>query len=306
MEIQNSKSKNKQSLRAKALQKYKSKFKNFLTFNFLIALLTFNFYLLTLPIYALEPTQIATPSSNLKLKLKALQDGIASRAAQLKTEVGNKLQNKAYVGFVKSQSTEAITLATNKGTKLINVNEYTEYVNQTKTTGTKSKAVKGVAVDEFIVALGDVDETSVLTAKKIVRLTSPKETGKKTIFGDVISIEGDTVTISTRQNQNITVSIGKNTTLETNKGQELSFEDIKLNRPIIVAGTSPKEGVIDAEFVYILPYTANFKPKVATSSAKVVTTLSDGEQQSNQSRSASPSAKPSPSGVKSKTKVSGD
>ncbi len=255
--------------------------------NFIAILLSFlilNSIFLILPIRAAEPTSIATSSPDLKAKLKALQDEVASRAAKLKSEVTKELQNKAYVGVIKSVSKDAITIATDKGTRLININDYTQYVNLVKSTG-KSKSSKDLVVDDYIVALGDVDETSVLTAKKIIKFTAPKEEERKTVFGEITSLEDSTLTITTKENQSITINVGTGTLFKTAKSQTASFADVKQNKPIIVAGVSPKSGVIDAEFIYILPYTSNFKPNTATPSAKVAT----------------PSATPKVSGSKSKT-----
>ena len=69
----------------------------------------------------------STPSADVQSKLKALQNEIASKAAKLKNEISKKLQNKAYIGVVKSKSSNTLTLATRSGTKVVNTNQDTIY-----------------------------------------------------------------------------------------------------------------------------------------------------------------------------------
>ena len=56
------------------------------------------------PAHALD----STPSAEIKTKLEALKQAIASKAAIIKQEINHKLQNKAYVGLVKTKSLSVI------------------------------------------------------------------------------------------------------------------------------------------------------------------------------------------------------
>ena len=219
------------------------------------------FSLFTTSTFALGPTNTASPSGDLKLKLKTLQEEIASRAAQLKTEVGKKLQNKAYIGFVKSKSNNSLTLATDKETRLISLNDYTRYANQVKTSGSsKNKTIKEVATDDYIAALGDVDDSGVLTAKKIIRLTPPKEEkDQPVIFGEVLSLENRTVTIQTKQSPKVTVRLSEEAVFQTSDKQSVSLDEVKVGQTVIVGGSS---------FIYLFS-ASPAKPKTSTPSAKV-------------------------------------
>ena len=202
----------------------------------------------------------STPSADVQSKLKALQNEIASKAAKLKNEISKKLQNKAYIGVVKSKSSNTLTLATRSGTKVVNTNQDTIYEPVKK---------GGIKEEDNIAALGDIDETEVLTARKIVILpatTYPLHT-KTILWGQILSISDELMTVQDKSGKNVAVSIAK----VTNKVQQ--------GQTIIVTGLPGKNEILNAQFIFIYPQTE--KSKIATPSAEA-------------SKSASPSAKKKP------------
>ncbi len=212
--------------------------------------------------YTLYPSYAATstPSADIQAKLKALMDGSASMAAtQLKNEVSKKLKNKAYVGIVKVKSDSLITLALESGTKMVTINEFTEYSG-------KKLSFKTIIEGDYLIALGDIDDNEVLTAKKIIRTTAPKEINRQFIFGTILSLGDNLITLQDKNNQNIIVTISRDTDFKGVKNQTLSFADLKAGYQIIVAGTSSKTGTLEAEFIYLPGYLT--PPKIATPSAK--------------------------------------
>lgn len=220
-----------------------------------LLIIIINLIILT-PTLALEPSTVATSSPELQVKLKALQNEIASKASQLKQEISKKLQNKAFVGFVKSKSTNSLTIATNTGTRIININEYTEFSGGTKT---KKFNLNSLETDNYLVALGDIDESEVLTAKKIIKL-DPEEVKRKVVFGTVTTLGEQTLTIKTVDGQKFNFSTGSKTIYQLEKAKA-GFDDIKLNKPIIVVGTESESSVPKARFIYILPYSPNIQPE---------------------------------------------
>ncbi len=196
-------------------------------------------------VHALDSTQSATQSADFKAKLKALQDEIASKAVQLKNEISKKLQNKAYVGFVKSVSLASLNIEVKNATKTATINEFTQFTS-------KGKIIKSVTIGDWVAALGDVDETGNLTAKKIVKMAPPKEIEEKIIYGIVLSSGDNRITIRDKAKQNYTLAINNDTIFKTDKNQDTAFEDIIINKPIIVAGTLLKDKIIQARFIYII------------------------------------------------------
>lgn len=224
-------------------------------------LLLITYYVL--PINAAESTSSAT----VREKLEALKEEIASKAAKLKQEINLKLQNKAYIGSVKTKTENSITLATPAGAKIISINEDTTYENFDSKVKTKF-SFKTLTEENYIAALGDIDDTGVLTAKKIILHTSSNN--KKELFwGQIIAISDTLLTIKNKAGKNISVAIDKDTIFQ--KGQnEILLSKIKLNDTVSVSGYNEEE-LFEASLIYIQTPLVSTKQSVATKSAKVAT-----------------------------------
>mgnify|MGYP001565452711 CR=1 FL=1 len=216
------------------------------TINFIIIIIVIIFII---PVaQALDSTQSATPSASVKSKLEALKLEIASKAAKLKQEINQKISNKAYIGTISSISITSITLTTKTATVSAQINQDTVYSPQ-----------KSLKVGDFIAALGEVDETGVLHAKKIVILPQPKigQLMAETFsWGQIISVTDDLATLKGRSGKITTISLIKIST------------EVKTNNFVIVKGNLNKNGILETKFLHIIPQGFVLKPKNATSSAK--------------------------------------
>ncbi len=184
----------------------------------------------------------STPSSSIKSKLEELKKEIASKAAILKTEINRKLKDKAYTGKITTKSQTSLTLATKSGPKIVNINKDTLF----------TKGLRTLAEDDLVAALGDVDETGVLTARKIVLI--PQPAAQKTYLrGQIVSVSNKLVTLKSKNLKNIAVS-----------GVS---QKVKINNFVIITG-SKKGEVFEADFVYAIPQGGILKTKTATSSAQ--------------------------------------
>jgi hypothetical protein len=203
------------------------------------------------PVFATD----STPSADVRSKLDALKLEIASKAAKLKQEVNKKLSNKAFVGTVKSKSDSTLTLSTISGTKMASVTQDTEYEDQNPKT--KIPTIKTIKEEASIAALGDIDETGVIHAKKVVVLIAPSEQ-KIIIWGQVTSLTDQVATIKDRDGKNYSVSVSK---IETKfKAQDF----------VIATGVPGKNGIIEGKFIHLIPQGMALKPKgkVSTPSAE--------------------------------------
>jgi|SRR3989344_6058436 len=216
------------------------------------------FFLLSTVTCTLFPTYAAdsTPSADIKAKLEELKKEIASRAAKLKNEVDKKLKDKAFVGKVKSSSSNSITLAARSGPKIVSVNQDTVFESQVKVKKKFSQST--IAEEDYLVALGDVDETGVLIAKKVILLTEVESVVKTYFWGQVVAISDKLITIKNNGLKNIAVSLPENSI-------------VKLNNFIILTGFLGENEIFEAEFIHIIPQGGFIKPKSATPSAKEAT-----------------------------------
>lgn len=229
-----------------------SNFKKFLIchFNFVIYLL-FVIWILSFltisPVYAQE----ATTSSSVRSKLEELKKEIASKAAKLKLEVDRKLRDKAYIGSIKQKSETSITLASSRGPKIVSVNQDTEFVSNIKS---KTKLTLNLLKEEdYIATLGDVDETGVLLAKRIVLLPTTNSKLKTQLWGQVMTLSEKLITLKLKDLKTISVSLPKE-------------ERVALNDYVITSGIVNENGVFEATFVYVIPQGGIIKLKTKYSS----------------------------------------
>ena len=208
--------------------------------------------------YAVE----SSPSADIRSKLDALKAEIASKAAKLKVEVNNKLQNRAYVGAVKTKSIASLALSGTEP-KIINVNQDTVFVTNNKKV--KTYSFKAISEGDYLAALGDIDDTGALIAKKVILQEKPKTASKSAVWGQVLSSSDNLLTIKNRELKNVAVSLA-----------EIALPNIKNNDFVIVSGVINKNDILEASFVYILPQGILLKPKTkpATPSATAVSSSS--------------------------------
>jgi len=192
------------------------------------------------PAFALESSH----SADIKAKLEELKKAIASRAAKLKQEVNRKLQNKAYIGKVKSKSINTLTLDTRNGLKTVSINQDTVFESKIKS---KKLSSNTISEENYIAGLGDVDETGVLTAKKIVLLPTPNSQPKTFLGGQIMAISDKLVTLKGKNSKNVALSLPNSSGVKT-----LDF--------VILTGIKGKNDIFEADFVYA-------KPKPASRSA---------------------------------------
>lgn len=202
------------------------------------------------PVFAAD----STPSADIASKLKAFQKEAASKAAQLKELISKRLQNKAFVGTLESQSGNSLTLAAKSGPKIISLNEDTLFESNTKSKQKFSR--KNLTSGDYVAALGDADETGILTAKKIILEASPSSALKTYLWGQIISVSDQLITLRGEDFKNVAVSVSK------------TFR-FKLNDFVILTGGFDKNNIFSAQFVYVIPQAVIKPKKSATPSANI-------------------------------------
>ncbi len=217
-----------------------------------------------------QGTTIASDSSSLASKLKDLEKQIASKAAQLKSEMTKKLQNKAYFGIITDISNKKITLESTLDNKQVVVNEYTDFTLPLKK-GAKAKtsSIDDLSKGDFISTLGDIDDKNVLTAKKLIKSDPIATDSAKFIWGQIQAVSNGTIVLKTKDNQKAFVYTSPQTDFFLGT-EEASLADVKVTKFMVGKGKQDKDGNIQASFVYLIPGIGFIKPekKIASPSAK--------------------------------------
>ncbi len=179
-------------------------------------------------------------------KINALKQEIASKASQLKLQVEEKIQNKAIPGEVSDLDDEVILLITKNGEKKIIVNEYTIFE-----TDSDDPSFEDIRQQDYIVALGDLDDKGNLVAKKVIKLEKPKPSNKRFYSGEILDIASSTITVRTKTGEkNIIVS---SLTSYGAGSDEASFQDLNIGKKIVAVGVPNKEEIIRADYIYLMP-----------------------------------------------------
>lgn len=211
----------------------------------------------------LAETKASTTSSSIVEKLNALKAEIASKAAKLKQEVNKRIENRAWIGVIKEKGATQITLTTMQGDRTVILNEYTIYQSKGKTA---TGSLKDFNVEDYIVAIGDVDDQNKLIAKKVIK-TVRKTSNKKIFWGQVQSLTSGQINLK-GVDGNLTV-VPTSKTLYYLGNEEASIVDAKKDKFLVAVGTTPssKESMA-ASMIYYIPSTGYFKPekKVASPS----------------------------------------
>lgn len=200
--------------------------------------------------YASESSSSASPSASLIQKLNKLKEEIASRAAQLKSEVKKQLQNKTINGKIISKEDTRLVVSTKSGSKTAAVNDYTIYKNEAQKKGVKKPFnLSSLLADDYVILLGDIDDNNILNAKKVIKTTLPREPLSKLYRGTVVSLTKPTLVARTTDGDAKLVT-NADTTINSKSG-EVAFTQINIGDKVIAAGPLLKDGSIDAEFIFI-------------------------------------------------------
>lgn len=222
----------------------------------LVLITTFHFLIFTIPAHAQSSaTKPATQSASTAQKLDALKKEIASKAAQLKTEVSKKLENRMSLGAIQSIETNdktnyQIIIKAQKGNQLIKSNEYTFLQNGLNKVKKSNLAYKDLEKADVIIALGDVDDKQNLNAKKIIRLDKYEPVIVSSYFGTVENITGNKITLKTKDGQK-EVLVSNQTAYKLKGDEDGKQSDLKVQNKILVTGTENSSKQFLARFIFM-------------------------------------------------------
>jgi len=141
-----------------------------------------------------------------------IKDRLKKVAEEQDSLVGVK-RKQAMVGELESLANDTLTIKTKTEIKLASISGQTEYV---RNPGSKSVEVEDVAIGDFVIAMGYVNGSEVLEARRVLLYSSaPEEVGKSSAFGNISNIddENETFTFTTPIGDEINLEISKNSSL---------------------------------------------------------------------------------------------
>ena len=194
-------------------------------------------------------SSLSLNTNSITQKVNEITQEIASKAATLKSQVTQSIQNKLAVGKITSLNNQQLTLQTDTGIITVAVNTYTIYQTD-PASGKQAISLNNLAIGDTVATLGDLDETGVLSAKRVVTLSDQSNQSQKPhyIWGTIQATSEASLKLNDKDNKSIELNIDKNTTFQTGNTQ-IALPDLKVGFTILAL--KPKESSAAATFIYL-------------------------------------------------------
>lgn len=209
-------------------------------------------------------TPIASPSANLtptaedEKVLEIRQANLEKAMKEKLDQIKEKIEKKAYIGTILDITDSTLTLSSFRGKQRVRLSAETKIIGASK----KEITVKELAVEDRIIAMGEVDTNGTLEAKRVVVTPVPKTApAKRVVFYATITeinSKASTITLTEVGNLDKTLSIktDKNTVLVNPKDTkiELKLKDLKESQKVLIVYLSPTgDETPIAKTLFLLP-----------------------------------------------------
>jgi len=233
---------------------------------FLIVILYSIFLILNSSVYAITPTTSPSatttpaspsqggPAETEEEKVLEIRQAIKDKL----TEIKDKIEKKAYVGDILEITDSTLTLSNFRGKQRVRIMEDTVIIGSNK----KEAGLKDLAVDDRVIAMGEVDANGTLEAKRVVKAIVPATPAAKriTFLGTVTILDPKllqvTLTAVNNLDQTLQIKTDKNTLfINPNDAKAvLKFKDLAENQKLLVVYPEPAEGkTAVAKSIFLIP-----------------------------------------------------
>lgn len=151
---------------------------------------------------------------------------------------------KAFIGSITDIVDVSIQIENGNGEiEQITTSDNTSVVKvNSKSTAQK---VEDIAIGDFVIAMGFLDENSVLDSERILIITEPDPPARKTIFGKVKEVDKKIMTITNTQNQDLEITFPR-----AWKGPNL--DELEIETKIVVVVKPDDDGDLTVRTVEII------------------------------------------------------
>jgi len=169
---------------------------------------------------------------------------------KLVQEIKEKNKIKVYAGTIKGILGTSINLETKNGNKIVKID------NQTRITfdsPSKEPKLENILVDQFAIALGELDQSKIMTAKTLQIFSSQPLVKRKAIFGIIKSVDHESIVIVHQiKGEETKINFSPQTKIKTAQG-ELKIADLKIGGKVAIVGTLNDSGEMSAIKVLFIP-----------------------------------------------------
>lgn len=196
------------------------------------------------PVNAQESATGSGTTENLKKRIEKLVEEKRDQIEGVLLEFG--VRKRGFIGEVQRVSEDSITVKSKKGTEIISV----EGVSLRKSG--KEIQVNDIAIDDWVVVLGYIENDAFLARRILVSGTSLRPDPQIVEVGTITASDRTSFTLETRGTQEIlTVKTNTNTEYQDIQGNEIARTDVTADTQALVVGFD-REGDKVATIIRIL------------------------------------------------------
>lgn len=191
-----------------------------------------------------QATDSATP--------ELVQENIKKRIEKV-VEEKTTSQKRAWVGTLTDIANQTLTLKNRLGSRQVAFTADTAFV---ETPGNKTITGSDLALDSQIIAMGFINGSGVLTARRIVVITKPTTSASRVIyFGTVTQYQASKklLILTPLQGDSATITLTKNTIITSGKTQtKANSQDIKPDSQVLIIAQADSQENLTALRVHLL------------------------------------------------------
>lgn len=196
------------------------------------------------PIWAQDEATDSGTTQNLKKRIEKLVEEKRDQIEGVLSELG--VTKRAFIGEVQRVSEESLTVKSKKGTEIISL------TNVELRKAGKAIAIKDIAVGDWVVVLGIINNDAFQARRILVSSTSLQPTPKIVEIGTITATDRTTFTLKTRGTEEmLTVTTTKKTAYQDIQGNEIERTDITSETQALVIGQD-KGGTKEATLIRVL------------------------------------------------------
>lgn len=155
-------------------------------------------------------------------------------------EVLSKLaqRKRGFIGQVEHVTEESITVTNSKGTQMISIDETTTLLK-----ASRKISIDDIAIDDWLVVMGLVEEDEVFTPVRIlVSSSSLRPPNHIVTLGTIVDQSRTTLTLLSRQNEELSFTLNTDTEYQDQDGKIVDNNEFIQDMQVLAVGARDEDG----------------------------------------------------------------
>lgn len=146
-------------------------------------------------------------------------------------------QKRGFIGQVDRVTEESLTITNSKGTEIIPFNEQVALLKSNR-----EISIDDVAVGDWVVVMGLIVDDAFSPKRILVSSISLRPKNHLVVLGTIIDRSSKEITVLSRKNEEVTLSISTKTAYEDHDGEKASSSEFIEDLQVLIVGDQDDEG----------------------------------------------------------------